>query len=313
MPDPILILWALGAAAGVAALALLRLGWPWRAPHPESTSAGWVLGVGAGFYLGCRLLGLWPHWPPGEDQDRFLALVLPSALAVELIAPCVWSWLAWLLRLVVAAGAARVLLHNTIYLTDLAGPGTQEWSPDQAWLILGGLGAALAAVWAALVGLAARAPGRSVPAALVLACGASALAVMLSGYSTGGQLGLPLAAALAGAAVASLVLSGPPRAEGALGVGTVGLFGLLVIGRFFGQLTTTHAALLFAAPLLAWLPELPYVCRLGPRLRGAARVALVAVPLAVAVAQAQQKFAEESRTSPAANEPSLEDYMDFGK
>ena len=38
----------------------------------------------------------------------------------------------------------------------------------------------------------------------------------------------------------------------------VGLFSLLVIGHFFGELTTAHAILLLFAPLLGWLPELPY-------------------------------------------------------
>ena len=42
-----------------------------------------------------------------------------------------------------------------------------------------------------------------------------------------------------------------------LGVAVVGLYSLLVIGRFFGELSSTHAIVLFASPLLAWLPELP--------------------------------------------------------
>src|SRR5262249_10274173 len=137
--------------------------------------------------------------------------------------------------------------------------------------------------------------------------------IMLSGYATGGQLALPLAAALVGATVASWALSGPTDVTGPLGLGVVGLFALLVIGRFFGQLTTGHAALLFAAPLLCWLPELPSIRRLRPWLRGLAQVVLVAVPVAVAGAQAQQKFAEASRPSPDSKEPSIQDYMDFGR
>jgi hypothetical protein len=88
-------------------------------------------------------------------------------------------------------------------------------------------------------------------------------------------------------------------------VGIVGFFALLIIGRFFGQLATTHAALLFFGLLLCWLPELP---------RGLARIVLVAVPVTVALTLAQQKFAEDSaRTSPGSQEPSVQDYLNFGK
>jgi hypothetical protein len=307
------MLQALAAAAAAAALVLLLFSWPWRAPHTTRSAVGWVLGVWAGFYAGCWLLGLWPHWPPREDQDRLLALVLPAALAVELVAATsiVPHGLAWALRLIVAIGVARVLLHGSIYLADLAGPGTRQWTPGQAALVLGGLAAALMAVWAALVTLAWRAPGRSVPVALAVAGAGAGLTIMLSGYASGGQLGLPLAAALAGATIASLVVAGSPLAAGAVAFGVVGLFNMLVIGRFFGELTTAHAALLFAAPLLCWLPELPHVRRLRPAHRGLARVLLIAIPVTVTVVQAQQKFVEESRPADTSPEPSLQDYMDF--
>ena len=95
----------------------------------------------------------------------------------------------------------------------------------------------------------------------------------------------------------------------------VGLFSLLVIGRFFGELTSVHAVLLFCAPLLGWLPELPYVRRLPAWARGLARVILVgAVVLAVIVwcpEKVQPRF--PSPRSSGAEEPSAQDYMDFGK
>ena len=92
----------------------------------------------------------------------------------------------------------------------------------------------------------------------------------------------------------------------------VGLFAVVVIGHFFGELTWHQAALLFFAPLLCWLTALPYLRRLGPRRRGLAQVALV--PVAVAMAQARQKLVEDSRPpAGGSGEPSLQDYMDFGK
>jgi len=316
MPDPILLLRALAAAAVLAAAVVLLCGWPWRAPRPARAALGCVLGVGLGFCAGCWWLGLRPHWPPREDQDRLLLLLFPAVIGVELVAAYLgrFRFLVWLPRLVVAAAAARVLLHNTSYLADLAGPGTREWTPARTYSILGGLAGTLAGVWVALVLLLRRTRSRSVPLTVALACGGAAVVVMLSGYASGGQLGLPLAAALTGAVLASLALSGTPDMEGALGIGVVGLFALLVLGCFFGQLTTINAALLFFAPLLGFFPELPYVCRLGPRLRGFLRLVLVLAPVLVALTLAQQKFVSDStRTSPGSKEPSLQDYLDYGK
>jgi hypothetical protein len=316
MPDPILILEA-GAAAGVVAAGLLLVcGWPWRTPRPVQAAAGSVLGVAVGFFLGSWLLGVRPHWPPREDQDRLLFLLVPAVLGVELLAALAerLRWLAWLLRLLVAAGAARVLLHDTSYLTDLAGPGSSEWSPAQAWLILGGLAAVLAGAWGALGVLVRRTGGRSVSLALAAACAGAAVTIMLSGYATGGQIGLPLAATLAAATIGSLALAGRPQLDGLVGLGVVGLFALLVIGHFFGRLATAHAALLFLGPLLCWLPELPYVRQVGPRLRSLAALSLAAVPVVVALMLAQQKFvADSTQSSPGTPEPSLQDYMDYGK
>jgi hypothetical protein len=316
MPDLMALLQAVVVATVVAAGILLFCGYPWRTPRPVQAAAGGVLGVGVAFLIGCWLVGARPHWPPQEDQDRLLFLVFPAVAGIELLAALAdrFGWLAWLLRLGIAAATARVLLHNTIYLADLAGPGSREWSPTQAWLILGGLAGALAAVWAGLVALARRPAGRSVPLALAIACAGAALSIMFSGYTTGGQIGLPLAGAVAGAALASLALAEKPASDGLVGLGVVGLFALLVLGRFFGQLTTGNACLLFLAPLLCWLPELPYARRLGPRLRGISAVALAAVPVAMALMLAQQKFVEQSKqTSPGTREPSLQDYMDYGK
>jgi hypothetical protein len=270
--------------------------------------------VGAGFFAGAWLLGLAPNFPPTEVKDRLLLILLPAVVVVEIAAAFLGRrpWLAWGLRLLVAAGAAPVLLHGSVYLTDSAGPGTRLWSPGLAALSLGGMAAVLAANGALLDRLAARQTGRAVLLTLALASAGAGLTVMLSGYATGGQLGFPLAAGLAAAAAASLALAGTPDLKGALGVGVVGLFALLVVGHFFGSLRTAHALLLFAAPLLGWLPELLPARRVGPRLRGAARVALAAVPVALALTLAVRQFAADSAppsATPGVNEPSEEDYI----
>jgi hypothetical protein len=343
MPDQTVILGAMAAAALIAALMsagfVLILGWRrrspsaapvpsypdalpdpkqsvgwWRRPAHPWASAGGVLGVGLGFYAGVWLLGLRPHWPPREDLDRLVFILFPAIIAIELLGAFAGRlrWLVWLPRLGTAAVAARILLHGSVYLTDSAGTGTPEWSPAQTWLILGGLAAALAAVWTLLALLMWRAPGPSVPLALAIPCAGAAVTVMLSSYASGGQAGFALAAALAGAALASLALARPPDLRGVLGIGVVGVFALLVMGRFFATLSTTNAALLFFAPLLCWLPELPYYRNVWPWLRGLVRLALVAVPVIVVLFLAQQKFDKDSgKSSPGSIEPSRDDYLNY--
>jgi hypothetical protein len=275
---------------------------------------GQVLGAGLGFVAGCFVLGLGPRWPPSEDRDRFLAVLLPLVVLVECVAAfeSVPRRAAWALRLAVAAVAAPVLLHQTTYLTDAAGPGTREWTPAQAWLILGSLAAVLSALWTLLTMLQARVPGPRANGGLAVVCAAAGVTVMLSGYSTGGQLAVPLAAALAGVVAAALVL--PPAHDGqAAGVGVVGLFAVLLVGRSFGTLSTGPALCLLLAPLLCWVPEAPGLRRLGPRARDAAALVLITIPLMVVVTSAHRTFVADSAAPSSPGEPSLQNYLDFGK
>jgi len=224
------------------------------------------------------------------------------------------QWLAWLPRLAVAALAGRILLHDTIYITDLSGSGSRQWSPEETWIILGTLAAALGGVWFLLAWLTQRESGRSVPMAVAIACAGTTLAMMMSGYASGGPLAMPLAGAVVGAIVASFILKSGENVSGVLGFAVVGLFALLVMGHFFGELTWTNAALLFFAPVLCALPELPTLRRVKPTLRAILGLALTAVPVAIALALAQQKMTEDSAPpSGDSQEPRLEDYMNIGK
>ena len=317
MPDPVLMLTAMGIAFAVSAVLLGIIGWPRRQAWSTSFDAGWVVGVAVGFFLGCWALGSRPHWPPRDDQERLLALVFPAVVVVELLAafPKVPRWLIWPLRVVIVVGGARVLLHGTSYISDLTGPGTSEWSPPLAWLIFAGLAALEATVWAFVSLLARRAPGPSLPICLSVVSAGAAVTVMLSGYASGGQVGLPLAAAIVGAMAAILVVTRSSRGTGPLGIPIIGLFSLLVIGRFFGELTSAHAILLFCAPLLGWLPELPYVRRLPSWARGLARVILVGALVSAVLVQAQRKFDRDfqSPSGTGIEEPSAQDYLNFGK
>src|SRR6478752_3895357 len=99
MPDPIRILGAIAAAAVTAAavFSLLRL---LRWQSPTVAACGLIAGAGLGYAAGCAWLGVKPHWPPREDQDRLLLILIPAAAAVELTAAAAGRW-AWLPRLAV--------------------------------------------------------------------------------------------------------------------------------------------------------------------------------------------------------------------
>jgi hypothetical protein len=306
MPDPFVMAQAAGAALVVAALLLAA----------RSPDARWIVGLGAGYYLGCWMLEIRPRWPVREDLDRLLVLVFPAVLLVELLGaiPRLPRWLIWALRLAVAGLGARVLLHGSMYLAGPAGPGSSAWTAPQAWLIFGSIATAEIAAWVLLVLLARRSPGASLPIALALVVGGASMANMLSAYLAGGQAGLPLSAALLGASIVALVMPDASRSIASIGVAVVGLSSLLVIGHFFGELRTDHAVLLFAAPLLAWIPELPRLRGLPSWGRGLLRVLLVGIVVSVVFADAARRFIGKTGASaaPGAKEPTLEDYMNSG-
>jgi hypothetical protein len=315
MPDPIVILKASGLAAGVAAMLLLLFGWPWRQPVPIRVRCGWSLGAGIGFIAGCYLLGWRPRWEVMEDKDRFLLFLIPLAMLVDCLAaaPSLPRPIAWIGRGLLAFAAAPLLLWNTVYLKDVAGPGMRQWSETELTLWLGGLGALLIAVWALLAWRQRLRPGRSTLLALALATAAAALTVMLSGYLTGGQLGLPLAAAVTGGFLASWLLRGAEVTSGAGAISLVGLFGLLVIGRFFGELASWHGLVLLLCPLLTWVTEVPVIRRLRSGLRDLLALVLVAGCAGGIVYLAQRPPAEVSIKPPSTPAPTVDDYLNFGK
>src|SRR5438270_569729 len=147
MPDAVLFLKAMAAAAGASAIVVLAFGLFQRPASASRINLAAVLGIGVGLILGFYVLELQPDWPPAGGLDRFLTIIFPAAL--------------------------------------------------------------------------------------------------------------PLAAALAGVALAAVPLAARPGMEGALGIGVIGLFGLLFVGRFFGGLSTARALAVFFAPLLCWVSEIP--------------------------------------------------------
>jgi len=306
MPDPILMGKAFAVASALGLVVALLFA---KSSRAGIASAGAVLAVASAVLAGLWALGRLPHVPPGEVFDRFVVIVMPAAVMAEIVATA-RPPARWVARCIVAALTTPVLLHGSSYVSDLAGPDSREWSPATTWLIFAGLAVVLMGAWAALNRLAVRSAGRTHLWCLAGASLGAGLVVMMSGYATGGQFGIPLAAGLVGVALGSLPRKGNPETQGALGVGVVGLFALLVVGRLFAGLTDLNATLLFAAPLLGWLPEL-----LPPKTRTRTILppALTAVPVVIALVLAQQKFAADSARPESGTSGSLDAYRNFGK
>jgi len=189
MPEPLLYLKAMGAAAVVSALFVLAAAAVRRTAstarlNVARLNAACVLAIGFGLALGYCVLDWRFAWPPRSGLDRFLTIVVPAALSIELLAGFnrVPRWLAWLLRMSLAAAVPRILLHGSVYLS---GSG-DNWNLWQAGAALAACGGLLASLWILLSWLSRRSPGISIPLALCPAILCAGLTVMMAGYIKGG-------------------------------------------------------------------------------------------------------------------------------
>ncbi|MGE0610150.1 MAG: hypothetical protein AB7O62_23865 [Pirellulales bacterium] len=286
MPDPLPYLWSFGLSAVAAGLVVLALAGPRRPAGLARLNMACLLAMGLGLGAGAGILG-W-RWPPASGLDRFLTIVIPAALLAELILglPRVPRRLGRCLRAALAMATPWVLLHGSVYLSAPA-----EGSPARLdALILAASGLLLAIVWGLTDRLWQRSGGVALPLALGLTALCTGLMVMMAGYIRGGAMAFPIAAAIMAAAIVSMITSPRLQAPSLAGLGVVGLFGLLFIGRFFGRLPPGSAIILLLAPLLCWATELPFLRCAKRWQREALRLVLVAIPLAVLLIAAKRGF-----------------------
>ena len=294
MPQPLLYLQAIVAAAVVSAIFVLAMAGIRRPAGRTRLNSACVAGTGLGLVFGCFVMSLRISWPPANGLDRFLAIVIPAILAIELIAgiPKVPQWVAWLLRLSLAATIPRILLHGSVYLSG----SDPDWPLWQTGTALAVCGALFVAVWGLLSWLSERSPGISIPLALCLTTQCAGLTVMMAGYIKGGAAAFPLTATLAAATVVAWLITqrsaspGNFAATAIMGIGVVSLCSVLFIGRFFGRLSTACALTMLLAPLLCWATELPLLRNRKPWLVGSLRLGLVAIPLIVVLVLAKRDF-----------------------
>ena len=249
---------AWGGSRGLAALSVLA----------GTAAGGWLVG------------GLSPL-PPRVAVVRLLVVGLPLAAATEAVAAGQrLRRLAPVVRGVAALVIVRVLLHDSVHLQMEATAGRTA--------VLGA--AALAALaWPFVAAGERRIDGGIVAVvAVMVSLLAAALAIPMAGYVKGGLVAALLAVAVTGS------LAGGGR-SGLSGFGFAALMGIVVVGRFFGGLSSPAAVLLCMPPVLTvaagHVGDLLGDEAAGRVIRSAAyRLAVAIVPLVVVLAQSWTDF-----------------------
>jgi len=294
MPEPLLYLKAMGTAAIVSAAFVLTMAGVRRSAGAIWLNTVCATGLGLGLGVGLYVLSLRLAWPPVNCLERFLTVVVPLALVIELIAGFdrVPNRVAWMLRLSLAVTAPRILLHDSVYLSG----SDDEWALWQINTAMAICGILLAGLWGLLSRFQKRSPGMSMPLALCLTIQCAGVTVMMAGYIKGGGVACPIAGSLAATTIAIRLIeqrSDIPRgfaASAIPGIGVVGLFGLLFMGRFFGRLSTGSALTMLVAPLMCWATETALLRNRKPWVVGWLRILLVVIPLLIVLAIAKRDF-----------------------
>lgn len=314
MPDPKAYLTALAAAALFSAGFVLAVRLLLRKSDCPSSSVIFLAAVGVGSVMGFNLLQFSSTWPPANALNRFLTIVLPATVIVELLAGVVGVFgsapqktghrqNAWLprplvlvLRLALCASVGPILLYGSVYLSGVSSENPEAWTLRQSISMHCGGMLALIATWSALSCLSQRSAPGSITLSLALAILCAGITTMMAGYIKGGAAAIPLAAALIGTTLATplpgrgIPLSGNNALQGPLGIGVIALFSLLCIGRFFGQLTSLSAIIIFLSPLLCWISEIPRLRQTALWKATTIRLIAVTIPLASVLFVAKQDF-----------------------
>ncbi len=307
MPDPISYLKASIAAVVASALIVLAFRLVMRKSVHSIAAVICVLAVGVGVVAGYGVLQFSWTWPPVNALSRFLMIVLPATVIVELLAAISGRarllpsrdqqlGMSLVLRLALYASVGRILLHDSVYLGGLGSGKPDAWTFAQTLAVFGGSFAGLITAWSLLCRLSERSAAGSITLSLAMTILCTGLATMMAGYIKGGAASIPLTAALAGTTLASSLLgkgfdcSDKRSLQGTIGIGVIGLFSLLCIGHYFGQLTGLRAIVLFLTPLLCWISELPGLRSRPVWQKSGVRFVAVTIVLSAVMSFAKQDF-----------------------
>lgn len=299
MPDPVLYLQGMLIAAILSCSCPLVASWITPKNKIHFLFRWLPLFMGSGVFAGWRFIHLRFSWPPVNALDRLVLVVLPAILVMEFLmgSERISDRMIWFLRFLFAIAMCRILLHGSVYL----GSSSDSWSPFVQTTFFLLVAAVLVAVWFAMSLLDKKRLGLSIPIAIALTIQSTGAAIMLAGYVSGGAAALPIAAGLLGVALARVAMNRggttkvhSERSSGIVSLGMVLLFGLVILGRLFGGLTTSVACVLSLVPMACWVSELPLVNHRSHWFVGLLRLATVAIPLLIVLYLAKATFDRET-------------------
>lgn len=290
-PPPIEDSWwwlggGLAFAAGGAAVAVWAQ--PWRDKSEVSGRIAWAFALFDGFVgaslvhqMTKRTLSL----PPATSQEALLLYAGPIALTAAIITalPRTPGWLAWVVRVVmlllVPAAATLTLIRNA-------------WTTGEAAQnVLAGAGAT-GVVWFAMDRLTQRDARPISWWALVVASIAAGGTILASGSIVLGQFALTLAASLIGVGAGGLLFGVAASQRAGVLTAAALLSALLMQSVFLSELTIARALLLGAAPMGAWVTQIPAIRKMSAwkavLIGCMASGAIAAIAMAPAVLAAQE-------------------------
>jgi hypothetical protein len=268
---------------GLLVPALIGLLIPWLAgPRRMWTTPLALGGAFLAFYIG-RLA--WPTFHPIDSLEWLWLIALIATLVG--IALSLWRVPVWAAGMVVLAAAVLMLW---LLLRPLV-PRTLSSSQAFGWF--GGIAVAITLVWVILEWGAHRARGASFSLVLFLIAAGGGICLMLSSSQKLGQMPGAMAVALAAMSIVAWRQRQHGFSGGGMAVFVLLLAGPLVYGYFFADLKSITAMLIALSPLAMLLADLPYL-KLRPAWRVALRLALVLIPIAIAVSLAAVEFVRRS-------------------
>ena len=291
MPDPqTILIWVIAVPAAIALVATLVSHVPFKRGG-QTQPWGPALAVAAAFAATFIALRGAPRSFPPTDANWWLVYLGAAAALVGVIAAITSKRGRWLVPL-----ASVLLIAATVWLLSRSQIPLIGWR--QFVLRIAVIFAGFVAWWLLMDRLAARVKGSTVPLVLMLTAAVGAL-VLVNAHSTFlGQLAGSVASALGALKLVGLWFRNLSIARGGVLAVTVLMLGVILAGHHFADLSMTDLILLAAAPLAAWLGELPFMKHPRPRLalRLVAVLLVLLIPLVPALQGLRETMQEQTES-----------------
>jgi hypothetical protein len=278
---------------GAVSLVLFLILNRWRG-KPDRYRPISTLALALGYLSGQVVVAGWPARYPGLSTE-WIPLIALAATVGSLAAgyPKLPLFAVWSLRLFLLAALLFVLLRKQL---------TGQWTPWERSAYVIGLLSAGVVLFASLDRLTGHLPRIGAPLLLSALAAASSMALVLSGSLLLGQLNGILAATLAASVAAACFLPEFSLERGAITLIVALQITLWICGYFYSDLPALSAGLLALGPVLVLL-ELTWLGgRLKPWQAVLVHLAVLLVPLGLAISQASGPGAPDDSDSTSSGE-----------